>query len=216
MDVVSIKEEPAKLMRELLPPDVEILATHRLFGPQRAAAGLSGANVTLCPVRGAKWRRVAVILRRAGLRVMCMSPQEHDRPAAVGQAVVHLLAQAMRDVELQRSVTTRSFDLLMSARELLHDDRPEVVDAVLQGNPFAKSVALKLAAGIEQLVSQEFDPDTRYPNCPDDGRFSKERCASHPARCGAAHSNAGRDSAPTFQDRMQDRPMGSDGSGPAP
>lgn len=143
-------------------------------------------------------------------------PHEHDRQAAVGQAGVPLLAQAMRDAELPRSVTMQSFDLLMPALELLRDDLPEVIGAVLQGNPFAKSVALKLASGIGQLMGQESNPDTGYPNCPDDGRFSRKRCASHPARCGAAHSNAGRDSAPMFQDRMQDRLTGSDGSGPAP
>jgi prephenate dehydrogenase len=41
MDVVSIREEPAKLMRKLVPPDVDILATLPLFGPQSAAARLS-------------------------------------------------------------------------------------------------------------------------------------------------------------------------------
>lgn len=158
---------------------------------------------------------MAAILRRAGLRVICMSPMSMTGKLRSDKLSSPLLAQAMRDAELPRSVTMRSFDLLMPALELLRDDLPEVVGAVLQGNPFAKSVALKLASGIGQLMGQESNPDTGYPNCPDDGRFSRKRCASHPARCGATHSNAGRDSAPMFQDRMQDRLTGSDGSGPA-
>ena len=64
MNVVSIREEPAKLMRKLVPPDVDILATLPLFGPQSAAARLSLLVQSPVP----KWRR-------AGLRVMCMSPK---------------------------------------------------------------------------------------------------------------------------------------------
>lgn len=41
MGMVSIREEPAKLMRKLVPPDVGILATLPFFGPQSAAARLS-------------------------------------------------------------------------------------------------------------------------------------------------------------------------------
>lgn len=153
MDVVSVKEEPARLMQDLLPQEVELLATHPLFGPQSARMGLSGAKVALCPLRGRRWRAVALLLRRAGLRVRRMTPQDHDREAAVGQAIVHFLARALEGFEMPRAVTTRSFDQLVAALALVRQDPPEVAAAVLQGNPHAPEVGRRLAAAIAGLAA---------------------------------------------------------------
>lgn len=148
MDVVSVKEEPARLMQDVLPEHVELLATHPLFGPQSARTGLAGAKVALCPLRGRRWRAVAVVLRRAGLRVLRMTPQDHDREAAVGQAIVHYLARAMEEFAIPRAVTTCSFDQLVAALALVRHDPPEVAAAVLQGNLHAPAVGRRLAAAI--------------------------------------------------------------------
>ncbi|HEY6736799.1 MAG TPA: prephenate dehydrogenase/arogenate dehydrogenase family protein [Candidatus Saccharimonadia bacterium] len=50
-DVSSVKVIPVELMQALLPPGVEILATHPLFGPQSGAQGIAGLPMVVWPVR---------------------------------------------------------------------------------------------------------------------------------------------------------------------
>ena len=43
VDVCSVKEYPVQWMRELLPANVSILATHPMFGPDSAADSFTAA-----------------------------------------------------------------------------------------------------------------------------------------------------------------------------
>ena len=52
VDVGSVKVNPAKMMEEQLPPFVDIVGTHPLFGPQSARNGIAGRKIAVCPVRG--------------------------------------------------------------------------------------------------------------------------------------------------------------------
>ncbi len=140
MDVCSVKQGPADLMRRILPGDVGILGAHPMFGPQSMPGDLAGGRVVLCPVRdgvGAlRWRRIAAFLRRvAGLRVIVTTPDEHDRHAALTQGLTHLLARAMADFRPHPLIRTRSFDLLAEALGMVGADAPELFEAVTQGNP---------------------------------------------------------------------------------
>ena len=51
IDVCSVKEYPVRLMKELLPERVSILATHPMFGPDSAAHALQGRKIVLCAER---------------------------------------------------------------------------------------------------------------------------------------------------------------------
>ncbi|MGA0617604.1 prephenate dehydrogenase/arogenate dehydrogenase family protein [Paracoccus sp. KR1-242] len=104
MDVCSIKEGPARMMQALLPNDVEILATHPMFGPQSAKDGITGLQIVTCPVRGRQWRCIVQFLRqRLGLHVIITTPEEHDRQAALTQGLTHLLARAVDGLAPPRS-----------------------------------------------------------------------------------------------------------------
>lgn len=142
LDVGSVKMAPVQQMRDLLPDFVEILGTHPLFGPQSAAAGLDGLKIALCPVRGDEWRRIAAFLRKTlRLRVYITSPERHDRDAAMVQGLTHLIAKVLVEMEpLPRQLTTRSFDMLMQAINMVRDDAPEVFDAIERTNPFSHDV----------------------------------------------------------------------------
>ncbi|WP_118136029.1 prephenate dehydrogenase/arogenate dehydrogenase family protein [Oceanicella sp. SM1341] len=138
VDVASVKEEPARLMQALLPGHVELLATHPMFGPQSAGDGgraaLAGLKVVLCPLRGRRWRAAAALLRGLGLKVIVTTPQEHDRQAALSQGLTHLLARALAGLDRTPAITTRSFDLLMQAIDMVRDDPPEIYEAVTRTN----------------------------------------------------------------------------------
>ncbi|MGP9806378.1 prephenate dehydrogenase/arogenate dehydrogenase family protein [Paracoccus sp. NSM] len=135
VDVCSVKERPARLMRDLLPCDVEILASHPMFGPQSARLGLAGSQIVLCPIRGGRWRRHAAFLRRVlGLKVLISTPEDHDRQAALTQGLTHILAHAYATFGPPPRIRTRSFELLHQALGLVAHDAPEVFSAITQDN----------------------------------------------------------------------------------
>ncbi|MEH3144915.1 MAG: prephenate dehydrogenase/arogenate dehydrogenase family protein [Methylobacterium frigidaeris] len=161
LDVGSVKEEPARVMRDGLPPDVDIVATHPMFGPQSARDGIAGLKIAVCPLRGASGRRVAAFLRRAlDLDVIVTTPEDHDRDAALAQGLTHLIAQVVVRMEpLPGRITTRSFDLLMEAVGMVRHDAPEVFEAIVRANPHAAEMRRRFAA----LATAMLDPDEAVP-----------------------------------------------------
>jgi prephenate dehydrogenase len=155
VDTVSVKVEPARIMLEGLPADVEIIGTHPLFGPQSAKAGLRGHNIAICPVRakGRTVRRIAGFLEtELGLTVVQATPEEHDREAAVVQGLTHLIAKALVRMEpLPSQMTTASYELLMQATEMVRHDADGVFTAIEQANPFAGEVRARFFAIAEDL-----------------------------------------------------------------
>jgi prephenate dehydrogenase len=142
VDVGSVKVGPAKIMQRELPPYVDIVGTHPLFGPQSARDGVRGRKIALCPIRGQAALRIAAFLRRClGLKVFFTTPEDHDREAAVVQGITHLIAKVMVRMEpLPARLTTASFDLLVQAIDLVRYDAPSVFHAIERANPYAAGV----------------------------------------------------------------------------
>lgn len=146
LDVGSVKVEPAGIMDMLLPGDVDVVATHPLFGPQSACDGIGGLRIAICPIRGRRFR-VAAFCRKLGLDVIMTTPEEHDREIAQVQGITHLVASVLGKMELQPTrLTTRSFERLMSAVDMVRHDAPEVFQAILRGNPYAGDVLKRFKA----------------------------------------------------------------------
>lgn len=142
VDVGSVKVVPADIMRRLLPHDVDIVATHPLFGPQSAATGIAGLKIAICPIRGTRHARLAAFLRKVfGLTVVVTTPEDHDQEAAIVQGLTHLIAKVLlRMGPLPTRMTTKSFDLLSEAISMVQHDAPEVFEAIERSNPYAESV----------------------------------------------------------------------------
>ncbi len=164
LDVGSVKTIPAAILQQGLPPHVDIIATHPLFGPQSARNGIQGLKIAICPVRGGRASRLAAFLRKElGLTVIMTTPEEHDRAAAMVQGLTHLIAKVLVQMEpLPTRMTTRSFDLLMQAVGMVRDDAPEVFQAIERSNPFSHSVRRRfftLAAALDAELEAN-------PQCP--------------------------------------------------
>jgi prephenate dehydrogenase len=164
LDVGSVKIEPARLLLEGLPDDVEILCTHPLFGPQSARSGIAGLKIALCPVRGESWRRIAAFLRHMlALDVIVTTPDNHDRDMALVQGLTHLVAKILVRMEpVPRRLTTRSFELLMQATEMVRHDAPGVFLAIARANPHAHEVRERFFAYARELT-EELDEATATP-----------------------------------------------------
>ncbi|HEY8563119.1 MAG TPA: prephenate dehydrogenase/arogenate dehydrogenase family protein [Pyrinomonadaceae bacterium] len=153
-DVCSVKIEPLRLMREILPATVEIVGTHPLFGPQSGREGIEGMRVALCPARTARTTEIKRFLaEELKLRVFEKTPEEHDREMAHVQALTHFVARALDELHVSDSeLATVSYEELMRAARLVSEDSWELFQTIQQGNPYADS---KRKAFIEKLIEIE-------------------------------------------------------------
>jgi prephenate dehydrogenase len=145
LDVGSVKLGPADIMKRGLPEHAEIVATHPLFGPQSARDGIASLKIAVCPIRGRHCYRVAAFLRHhLRLNVIVTTPEEHDRDAAIVQGLTHLIAKVLMQMEpLPKRMTTKSFDLLLEAVNMVRHDAPEVFEAIESLNPYSSGVRKK-------------------------------------------------------------------------
>lgn len=154
LDVGSVKIVPSEIMRRGLPEHAEIAATHPLFGPQSARDGIAGLKIAICPIRGRRSFRLAAFLRKQlGLNVIMTTPEAHDREAATVQGLTHLIAKVLVQMEpLPTRMTTRSFELLAAAVDMVRHDAPEIFEAIERTNPYASGVRrrfFKLASTLD-------------------------------------------------------------------
>lgn len=172
LDVGSVKIEPARLLLEGLPEHVEIIGTHPLFGPQSARDGLAGLKIALCPIRGHCVRRIAAFLRGTfALDVILTTPDAHDRDMALVQGLTHLVAKILVRMEpVPRRMTTRSFELLMQATEMVRHDAPGVFLAIERANPHARAVREQFFAHAQALTHalEGHDPSDPPLTCSDE------------------------------------------------
>jgi len=160
IDVGSVKTLPVRWMLELLPAEVDIVATHPLFGPQSAKPGLTGLRLVVCPVRGGRETGVARIAREAGLVVNLTTPEEHDEEMAYVQALTHLIGRSLANLGIpDEMLKTPSYQHLLDLCGLIGDDSFELFTAIQTLNPFARETAGRFVAEAQRLLDA-----TNLPN----------------------------------------------------
>ncbi len=101
-DVCSVKEQPIRWMKSILPKHVSILGTHPLFGPDSASKSLAGRTIVLCPIRvsAAKLNRIKKFFRQEELIVRQMTPRSHDRLMASTLFLTQFVGRAVNELSL--------------------------------------------------------------------------------------------------------------------
>lgn len=160
MDVASVKIKPAADMAAALPPHVDIICTHPLFGPQSARDGLEGHKIVVCPVRTARMACVREFMEGLGMQVIETSADAHDRDLATVQGLTHMVAKILVQMEpLPKHLTTRSFDLIMNAVDMVRHDSEELFLAIERENPYSVAVRQEFFSLAEQLRKRLADKD---------------------------------------------------------
>lgn len=156
VDVGSVKVLPAQWMRELLPPHVDIVATHPLFGPQSVARdGLPGLRFVVCPIRGDRHEKVAAFGRQLGLAVTVTTPEEHDQEMAYVQALTHLIGRSLVNLGIpDERLATQSYQHLLELCGLIGADTFELFTAIQTQNPYAPEVVKAFVRQAEDLLEQ--------------------------------------------------------------
>jgi prephenate dehydrogenase len=163
MDSCSVKSMPARWMEEMLPPEVKILATHPMFGPDSARMGLDGLPMILHPVRlDSKeleaWR---FFFQSIGLSVQLMDPELHDRQAAFTQGLTHYLGRVLAELELEPSrIASLGYRKLLEIIEQTCNDSWQLFYDLQQYNPYTREMRDRLAASLRQ-VKERLDQHQR-------------------------------------------------------
>ncbi len=153
LDVGSVKVKPALWMKLALPTYVDVIATHPLFGPQSAAVDIKGQNIAICPVRGDRTDCVVAFLRDVlKLNILMTTPEEHDYEVAQIQGLTHMIGRILTEMEpLPHTMTTKSFDVLMEAVDIVRGNSMELFLSIERENPFSADVHKKFFEKVEDL-----------------------------------------------------------------
>lgn len=160
IDLASVKVKPMAWMAARLPAHVQYVGTHPLFGPDSVRAnGSAGQWIVVTPARGHEdaAERVVREARDFGLEPIVTSPEDHDRQMARSQALVFLLARAVRSAGLgSAEYGTPSERRVGSALRMVDEDSDQLYEDILTLNPYAAEAAVALrealSAEIERLI----------------------------------------------------------------
>lgn len=157
MDTCSVKVHPSRLMLELLPPSVSILATHPMFGPDSGRKGLAGLPLVFSPLRMSlesitAWKEY---FKGLGLELIEMSPAEHDREAAYTQGITHFIGRVLGQLNLKPSeIGTLGYkNLLDIVGQTCNDPWTLFVD-LQQFNPYTTKMRDKLHEALDSMMEQ--------------------------------------------------------------
>jgi prephenate dehydrogenase len=154
-DTCSVKMAPVAAMRSHLPPQVSILGTHPMFGPDSAKNGVSGLPIVLSDVRiesedSRFWRDT---FRTMGMRVIDRSPEEHDREAAYTQGITHLVGRLLNSMELEDSeIATLGYKQLLQVIEQTCNDPWQLFVDLQRANPFTSHMRRRFADAARELL----------------------------------------------------------------
>ena len=141
VDVCSVKEYPIRLMTEILPQTVSILATHPMFGPDSASDSLEGRKICLCKVRIAEtsYQNIKAYLASKGLSVIEATAREHDEQIATSLSLTHFIGRSLsafgaRDLDID----TEGYKRLMHILGVVSHDTWQLFEDMHTYNPYAK------------------------------------------------------------------------------
>lgn len=128
VDVCTVKEYPAQKMKEILPETVQFVASHPLFGPEtleRSGYRLNGLPFVIWPARiaDAAYQKLKEGLKKTGLNVLELPPEEHDRLMARSQFITLLTGNILNRLNLNPTpIDTYSFSTLLEVCAVTGDD----------------------------------------------------------------------------------------------
>lgn len=143
IDVCAVKEYTCNLMEKYMPHCVEILGTHPLFGPDSAKKSLKGRKIVLSPVRIKKDTLCSIkdYLRKRGLSLIELSPEEHDRQISRSLVLTHFIGRAMIDMGLtSQPVDTLGYQRLLKILSTVQNDTWELFCDMNKYNKYSEGI----------------------------------------------------------------------------
>lgn len=157
VDVASVKIKPTELLERLLPPEVQFIGTHPMFGPESGRRSIDGLKVVLClPDRPVDPHRVEAVRgfleSDLGLEVIEMPAEQHDAEMAYIQGLTHWMAKALREIHVpDPALGTVAYRHMMKIEENLRHDSDDLFLTIARENPFAADARRELSERLREI-----------------------------------------------------------------
>jgi arogenate dehydrogenase (NADP+) len=193
VDVLSVKEFPKRLLLAALPPQVDLLCTHPMFGPDSGKGSWEGLNFMFERVRvgrgEARRARADALLaffEGQGCRMVEMACEEHDRLAASTQFLTHTLGRTLGAMGLAHTpIDTKGYQSLLTLVDNTANDSFDLYYGLFMYNQTATLELERLEHAFDSVKKQLFD------RLHDKLRAQLFEGAGMPAEMGAAASTEG-------------------------
>ncbi|KAK9863375.1 hypothetical protein WJX84_001101, partial [Apatococcus fuscideae] len=157
VDVLSVKQFPKQLLLSMLPPEMDVLCTHPMFGPDSGKGSWGGLNLMYDKVRiGSAGRRQARVdsflqfFAEQGCRMVEMSCEEHDRLAAGTQFITHSVGRVLGEMGLEStSIDTKGFEALLRLVDNTNNDSFDLYYGLFMYNQNATEELARLEAAFD-------------------------------------------------------------------
>ena len=153
MDTCSVKTHPLRELDRHLSKKQAILGTHPMFGPD--SVGKEGLPIVLIPWRVAQgvmdhWR---TFFTAAGLRVIIMTAEEHDREAARTQGITHFMGRFLAALELHpSSISTVGFQKMFEIMEQTCNDPWQLFVDLQSYNPYTSEIRKRMTSCFNEMI----------------------------------------------------------------
>lgn len=191
-DTCSVKMVPAELMEARLGAieGLSLAASHPLFGPDSARAGVEGRPIATWFLSGNRegYEDWLSFFEELGLILVEIAPEEHDRLAAYSQGITHYVGRVLGELQLRSTpIDTQGFSILLSLIEQTCNDSPELFHDLQIYNPNTREMRLELESALDKvnaaLRPERAAPDARIAGIQGaEGSFSEEACLAYIAR----------------------------------
>ncbi len=156
MDTCSVKLHPVNAMLSRAAETTPVIGTHPMFGPDSAGRGVSGLPLVFAPARAPeeiaiRWQR---FFEGLGLRVLTMTPDDHDREAAMTQGVTHFLGRVLADMQLDpSSIATVGYRKLLEVVEQTCNDPYQLFVDLQHYNPYTSEMRVRLQESLARMMA---------------------------------------------------------------
>ena len=153
IDVCSVKVHPKQAMLDHLPSEVDIIATHPLFGPdslQERGSVMMMEKVRDIHDRYEFWK---AYFESQNIMIEEISSEEHDMMAARSQGLTHLVGRVIDDFGTQQtSIDTVGYKALHKLVSQTCNDSWELFEDIQKYNPYTQKMIVGLNESFKKIV----------------------------------------------------------------
>lgn len=154
IDVLSVKCYPASVLKKY---NVQAILTHPMFGPDSSKNGFNGLTIVLNKFSATLdqyefWKN---FFGEAGLKVIELSPEEHDKLAAYSQGVTHFVGRTLNELGFKETpIDTNGAKKLHEIMQQTCNDTFELFSDLQTYNPYTKEMRINLGNALDSVYNK--------------------------------------------------------------
>ena len=164
IDVCSVKILPCQWMLEGLPENINIIATHPMFGPDSYNINNNNSQIMMHELRCDKekynfWRDFFI---SKNFKILDISPEEHDNHVAYSQGVTHVICRVLSNMKLDKYLNdnkpiTKGFESIMHVKQQTCHDSIDLFYDMIKFNPYSKEMLSSLNLSVSGILLKLID-----------------------------------------------------------